>query len=78
MQVAAPADNNDETVSENYIQFQGARVLWPPDCSDDTLTKSIEQARALLRNYDVDSEGLKVRIFNPNMEDFGGIEEIYG
>jgi len=60
MQVAANADNQDEAPSEHYIQFQGARVLWPPDCSDDTLTKSIEQARALLRNYDIDSEGLKI------------------
>jgi len=49
MNVAAQAggDTQEEAVNENYIQFQQARVLWPPDCSDDTLTKAIDQARAL-------------------------------
>ena len=61
MQANAPANNsNQDAPPENYINFQGARVLWPPDCADDILTKAIEQSRALLRHHDVDSDGLKI------------------
>lgn len=60
MKVSVTADAEMEMPQENFMQYQGARLLQPLDCEDDKVTKAIEQARALLRSYDADNEGQKV------------------
>ena len=56
---------NDEKIkvvntTDSLKEYKNARVLWPPDCSDDILDKTLSKARRLLDEFDIDSEGVKI------------------
>ena len=52
--------NDTEIAKNDFVNFKGASVLWPPECSDDCLEYAIGKARTLKVDYNVDDEGLKI------------------
>ena len=48
------------STADNLKFYKGARVLWPPECSDDMLDVALEQARKLLEENDIDTDGAKI------------------
>jgi dynein light chain LC8-type len=47
-------------MNNNYLNFAGARVLWPPDCPDNMLQFAVERAITLRKEFPVDSQGVKL------------------
>ena len=41
----------------------GARVLWPPECSDDILSSAIKKTHDIIASKDVTKDGEKVLFF---------------
>lgn len=50
---------NEENVVE-LRPYRDARVLWPPDMTDDLLEFAVETAKDSKRQFDIDSQGQEV------------------
>lgn len=50
-------NSKESSTADNLKAYRGARVLWPPECPDDMLDVVISEARRLLDENDVDSDG---------------------
>lgn len=53
-------EDQDSDQNLNYLNFNGAKVLWPPDCPDDMLEFATAKAKALKKDYPVDVQGMKL------------------
>ena len=60
----ASSQNTAQTQSDReYKMFKGAKVLWPPDCSDDILDETIKETHMILKSCNIKTEGKKVILY---------------
>jgi dynein light chain LC8-type len=55
----ANTDDKFKNSQNNYLPFNGAMVLWPPDCPDNILKDAIELVKRNTRDQS-DTEGAKL------------------
>lgn len=54
----------EQEVSKGYKMFMGAKVMWPPECDDDILEKTILECQNIFKTRDIQREGQVVTHHN--------------
>ena len=64
MNARSKVDTEDTEIETNTkkVLFNGAMVLWPPDCPHDMLDFAIERVKTFIIDFPVDTKGMEVRV----------------
>ena len=49
--------DKEQEITKGYKMFMGAKVLWPPECEDDILEKTILEVQNIIKTRDIQREG---------------------